>query len=299
VVSLKKLIPPLAGALLLVATTAHADRPVLHLAFTVTDNSLVDPASAHAAAAPLVRRLGQMAGERVTFAYVPKSEALLEEMKARRVNFAITSSLVYVQLAAELELQPLTLAQTAGKSRFQLQLLVQSSSPIRKVAQLRGKSISINRRHRSGWMFLENQLRRARAGVPSAFFGQIRSPLRTKSVILDLLMGEVDGCVTSDAAISAMAKLNSQVKTRFRVVAHSSPLATPVLFAAKGAPAVEKLRNVALRLHKDTVGRQLLMVFRIERMVPVDKGAFETQRAMVEEHEKRTKPAQDKGRRTR
>jgi hypothetical protein len=87
-----------------------------------------------------------------------------------------------------------------------------------------------------------------------------------------------------------MARLNPQVKTRFRAVARSAPLAMPLIFAVKGAPHIATVKKVLLRLHKDPVGKQLLTVFRTERLVGVGKDAFKTYRALLEAHDKIRKP---------
>jgi ABC-type phosphate/phosphonate transport system substrate-binding protein len=118
--------------------------------------------------------------------------------------------------------------------------------------------------------------------------------------VLDLLLGEADACIVADAVLAAMSELNPRLKSKLHVLHASEPITRLPLFARKGprADEVRRLRSIMLKFHTSKKGKQLLLVFKKERLVPVSDADYDSVRRLFRRYNAlKKKRARIKGRR--
>jgi hypothetical protein len=95
-----------------------------------------------------------------------------------------------------------------------------------------------------------------------------------------LFFGTVDACVVDEVNLSLAKEMNPQLG-QLRVLARSRPMigsviATPV----EPGSFQNELLDTILSLHQDARGRQLLMVFKTDRVVRIQPGDLDSAREL-------------------
>ncbi len=165
-------------------------------------------------------------------------------------------------------------------------LLGNSSSGATTIARLRGKNILVASRNagKTGMVWLEVLLDKEKLGRAAPFFASIKDPDKAQACILPLFFGAVDACVVDEVSLNLAKEMNPQLG-QLRVLARSRPMiesvvATPV----ESRPYQKELIDAMLALHEEPRGRQLLMVFRTDRLVRVQPGDLDSARDLWREY---------------
>jgi phosphonate transport system substrate-binding protein len=178
-----------------------------------------------------------------------------------------------------------TLASQAG-SAYSYLLLVNPSSTATTVEDLRGKNVVTSSRSRwnvSG-MWLEVLLAKGNLGRASSFFSSFKTTEKSQECVLPLFFGKVDACVVGEPDLNLAKEMNPQLG-RLRVLARSRPmvegvLATPV----EPTPGRKELIDAILGLNLDPRGRQVLQLFRTERVVRIQPGDLDSARELFADY---------------
>ncbi|MGA2267746.1 MAG: PhnD/SsuA/transferrin family substrate-binding protein [Bryobacteraceae bacterium] len=205
----------------------------------------------------------------------------LESHSAELVMLGVTD---YLELESSGLIVPvLTDARSAqGGAFYSYVLLVNPSSGATTMASLRGKNILVGSRGagKTGMAWLEVVLGKEKFGRAAPFFASIKAPDKAQACILPLFFGSVDACVVDEVSLNLAKEMNPQLG-QLRVLARSRPLiesviATPV----ESRPYQKELIDAMLSLHEDPRGRQLLMVFKTDRLVRIQPGDLESAREL-------------------
>lgn len=277
-------------ALLATGQLAHAKQPDIRVAFTYIGLYWVDRSTVRAAARPLIKLLTEKSqttyslSARVGSDFADETQ-LLDQLKSGAINVAFTSSLQYVKLAEQVKLRPLVRSQAFGKSSFKLMILTRKGGASTLKA-LKGKRISLYGGDPLNRLYLTVALHRQGLGPPEGHFKAINVKQKPQSAVLDLLLGAADACVVTDVLLNTMAQLNPQLPKKLAPVATSKEFANAPLFATKHVARrhFKVLRQMPTKMHQSRTGRQLLLIFRMERMVPASEGDYASFRALWREY---------------
>ena len=169
-----------------------------------------------------------------------------------------------------------------GGSLYSYALLIDPTSGLTGIAGLRGKKIMTFSRGTSntGTAWLDVVLSKEKLGRATSFFASVQSTDKAQSCILPLFFGAVDACVVDEISLALATEMNPQLG-RLRVLAKSRPLiellvCTPVERAFYHKELIDGL----LSLHEDPRGRQMLTVFRTDRLVPIQPGDIDSSREL-------------------
>jgi len=171
-------------------------------------------------------------------------------------------------------------------------ILVNPSSTARTIEDLRGKNVLTS--SRSAWnvagMWLEVLLAREKLGRAASFFASVQATEKSQGCILPLFFGKVDACVVGEPDLNLAKEMNPQLG-RLREVARSRPMiegviATPV----EPTPGRKELIDAILGLNTDPRGRQVLELFKTERVVRIQPGDLDSARELYTDY-RRLEPA--------
>jgi len=278
----------LLGVALLAAPSARAEGPEVSIAINLGGEVWVEPTTVEASLKPLfdaVARTAKVTYSLRTAATVSDLHRMLAEGVA---NLGGSSPLTFVQLAEKLKLRPVIKPVVAGSSDFRLLLLVRRSSGIARLEQLKGKTISLPEApvvHQVYWdVFV------AREGIrrPAGFFAGIKKKKKLESSVLDVFLGEADACLIADVVYRAMVELNPQLAKDLVAIHTSTAFSNFPLFATpKMRPDVLERGATALTtLHFTKDGRQLLLMFKIDRLVRTQTSDYKTTFELWEAYKK-------------
>lgn len=180
-----------------------------------------------------------------------------------------------------------------GEIRYPYILLVNRASPATSVADLRGRNVSLYSRGGSNTaqVWIEVLLGQERLGRAASYFGSMKESDRAQSCILPVFFGKVDACVVDATSFHLARELNPQLGS-LRVLAQSPPLVENVIATPLQPHRYQQeLIDAILSLHEDAAHRQLLMVFRTERVVRPRDGDLAPVRTLWHDYRRLTSGA--------
>jgi phosphonate transport system substrate-binding protein len=207
-----------------------------------------------------------------------------ERLESHSVELVVMGITDYLELeSSRLVVPVLTDSRNAqGGALYAYLLLVNPSSGTTTIASLRGKNILVSSRggHNTGMAWLDVLLGKEQLGRAVSFFASIKAPDEAQACILPLFFGTVDACVVDEINLNVAKEMNPQLG-QLRVLARSRPMIESVIATPTELhPFQKELIDAMLSLHEDPRGRQLLMVFKTDRLVRIQPGDLEPAREL-------------------
>ena len=169
-----------------------------------------------------------------------------------------------------------------GGGLYSYLLVVKGSSGATSIASLRGKNLLAFSRNgaNTGIAWIDVLLGKEKLGRAASFFVSVKVPPKAQTCVLQVFFGTADGCVVDEVNFDLARELNPQLG-QLQVLARSRPMIESVVATpADDFPYRKDLIDSILSLHADPRGRQLLMVFKTERIVPLQPGDIESAREL-------------------
>jgi phosphonate transport system substrate-binding protein len=169
-----------------------------------------------------------------------------------------------------------------GGALYSYVLLGNPASATTTIASLRGKNILVSSRNASntGLAWIDVVLGKEKLGRASSFFASIKISDKPQACILPLFFGTVDACVVDEVNLDLAKELNPQLG-QLRVLARSRPMIEGLIaMPAEPYPYQKELMDAMLSLHEDPRGRQLLTVFKTDRLLRIQPGDLDAGREL-------------------
>ena len=169
-----------------------------------------------------------------------------------------------------------------GGGQYSYVLVVNGSSAATSLAGLRGKNILAFSRNgvNTGIAWVDVLLGKEKLGRAASFFASVKVPAKAQACVLPVFFGTVDACVVDEVNLDLAKEMNPQLG-QLKVLARSRPMIESVIATpAEEGPFRKDLIDSILSLHQDPRGRQLLMVFKTERVVRLQPGDIDSAREL-------------------
>ncbi len=262
---------------------SKADLVVAYSPKSMTD---VDPKDAMAAFKLYVQELAKSSGKSASSYPFDSVEAVMKEVEKGNVDLVSMSSLEYQRLKNRNLLEPALARARGGKATCRYLLLTHQKSSYTKLADLRGKKISVVKGAELGTFYIDTMLHRQRLGEAKEFFSQIDEKVKPSQVVLSVFFGQADACIIDDVQYGTMAEMNPQLEKGLKVLSASPELVEAVSFFRKGTDEETKRLTfqAAKELKTHSRGKQILMLFKMDDLVPVREADLAAVRDLVKEH---------------
>jgi len=207
----------------------------------------------------------------------------------------------YLELEGSGLMNPVMTDARSGQSAapYSYLLLCNPSSDTTTLAGLRGKNILVCSRSGSntGLAWIEVLLNKEKLGRAGAFFNSVKTTEKSQACILPLFFGKVDACIVDEVNLDLAKEMNPQLG-RLKVITRSRPLIESVVgVPVEPHPHQKELIDAMLSLQEDALGRQLLMVFKTGRLVPLRPGDLDSARELWRDYSRLsgTQPSHPQG----
>lgn len=248
----------------------------------------VDVKDATAAMRTYLAELGRSVGLHAESHIYGSLDDLIKDVKTGKIDMFAVRTLDYLRSATQLRGLPAITNVRNNKSTVRYLVLVPSSAPVSKLADLRRKRMSLVRGDDVGPLFLNLQLIKAGCPEMKDFFSSIEEKPKPSQLILSVFFGQSDACLVEDTAFRTVAELNPQVGTKLKVIAESPDYMTSLSFFRPGlAEDMRKLvLDTASRLGDNPRGKQILMLFKCDSLATPKESDMDSLRAMIAEYER-------------
>jgi ABC-type phosphate/phosphonate transport system substrate-binding protein len=167
-------------------------------------------------------------------------------------------------------------------------LLVNPSSAANTIGDLRGKNLLACSRGGSntGIAWVDVLLGKGKLGRAASFFASIKVPPTAQGCILKVFSGAADACVVDEIDLQLAMEMNPQL-ARLRTIARSRPmLESLIVTPIEPHPYHKELFDALLTLHENPRGRQMLMVLKADRLLPILPADLESARELWRDFER-------------
>jgi len=219
--------------------------------------------------------LGDSLGSAVEFVQRGTYAQVLDALRASQIDVAWICGYPYVLHQAELRL--VAVPQWRGRPVYQSYLLAGAESPLRSLAELRGRTFAYSDPlSNSGFLYVQHLLR-AQGLDPGRFFGRTFFTHSHRHVVEAVAAGLADAGAVDGYVWETLVELHPGLAGRTQVL-HRSPEFgfPPIVAAAKTAPEqVRRFRAALVEMTTDPAGRSVLAELRLDRFVAGDPALFQ------------------------
>lgn len=283
------------GALLsLCAFSASAAGPAeFHLSMGYSNRGVFNAnrQDARAALAVLTRKIVQnnsWTGESHVYDTLDEME---RDVREKRVHLLGILPDEYLELKKKVPLDPIAAAQGEKGVNFGLVLLVRKDSGIRTLGDLKGRSIAITGRSRHlGNIYhtwLETLMMKAGYGwQEESFFSNVKLVQDPTQVIMPVFFHQTDACVATRQLFENAAELNPQIEQKLAPIAAIDNLSPGLIVIDQRLPAgiKRKLTQIITSLHETPEGRQMMLMFKVTKLIPYRREYLAGTEALLSEN---------------
>ncbi|HOP39780.1 MAG TPA: PhnD/SsuA/transferrin family substrate-binding protein [Geobacteraceae bacterium] len=187
------------------------------------------------------------------------------------LDFILFSSIDYLKLRDLAKSVPILVGSNdVGESREYL-LVVRNDSGIKTVKDLRGKRIALlaEKQGSQGSIWLDVLLMRNGAWNRDAFFLRVLESTSYPRAVMAAFFDKADAAIVTRGAYETANALNPQVGRRLHVIEKSKDLIGRIscILPSTSKKLRSQLEDVGIHLHESPTGRQILTLFKFDRII--------------------------------
>ena len=236
----------------------------------------VNPSRIIRDAKPLVAYLERETGREVALTVPTNYAAVVEAMVNDQVDFAYLGAFTYVQAHARAGVVPVV--QREIDRRFHSLLITRADSPIRQLADLKGKQFAFGDVNSTSGHLMPSYFLRAAGYDPKAFFGRVIYSGGHDATAFAVANGKVDAGAIDETVYRRLLEKGVIKPGQLRVFYTTPAFVDYVWAARKGLPAPvrERLKQAFLKLDADTPSDKVLLgLLRGEKFVPANDADYD------------------------
>jgi len=203
-------------------------------------------------------------------------EDLKKDINSGYINYFNVSTEAYYQLDLNSDFIPFLSGTNHPSQNFTYYYLVTSvKNNIKDLKQLEGKKICISRfnEHLIGSYWIKSLVRDE---VGAALYKTINFQTINQNENEDLLsvfFNKSDYAVISQSAFDIACELNPEIRKRIKILRSSGPVVNGLFVYRKGINpnTVKAIKEIALDIHLDNEGKQILNLFKIHKIISITK----------------------------
>ncbi len=215
-------------------------------------------------------------------------DEMIQAVQQAQVDLIAMTTQEYLDLKDAIPLQPAYTA-VVGKTQFdRLVLITHRDSPIKSVADLKGKLLNLEN-YGSGELanlWLDCLLLRQKLPPAGSFLHEIRTFDKASPAVLPVFFQKVDACITREYSLNVLSELNPQIGKSLRILEQSPFYQRGMVCFREGFNKdwQDEITRSAFRLHESTKGQQILTLFKIDRIIPFDASSVTSVQELMQEH---------------
>jgi len=193
---------------------------------------------------------------------------------AKKVDMALLLSDEFLELKDRVPLDPTSVSTRNDSVYEQVGIWVRRDCGIRTVAELRNKRLYVQRGLYGPLLQYWVETLLMKEGVHddgSGLFSNMKKVEKPSHAVLPVFFRQADACVVSSSSFKLANELNPQLAQDLEMIVQSPDMAGGgILCFRRDYPQKRKeiIQEAFWSMHKETEGRQIFTLFRIDRFVP-------------------------------
>ncbi len=224
--------------------------------------------------------------------YYDNLSEMASELKKGKLHVACLPPEEFMLLRDRAPLEPILSTSTSNGHEAELLLLVRRDSGIRAFGELRNRSIVIPKSP-SGTnsmfrVWIEIMLMRAGFKNFDSFFSTTKETQTASRVVMPVFFRQADACVVTRDVFNLTRELNPQIGVELTVIANITKLSQGIISVNQKLPEdiKKKISQAFLALRESPDGKQLLMLFQVNTVVPFRPEYLHAMEELFGEHQR-------------
>lgn len=205
-----------------------------------------------------------------------------------RLDVVVLHSFDFVELREMAPVEGRVMGIRKGENANTYVLLANSDKQLKSIADLQGKQIlvDVGQSKSAPKAWLDLRLNEISAPPTQVFFSDTKWLLKPSKVVLPVFFGRSDACLVRDIAYQTMVEMNPQINKTLKVIERTPDFCPGVVCVRSDIDDETKdlITQSVLSLRDDTKGRQLLLLFQVDDVIPYDPKAIEPMEEVMRKH---------------
>ncbi len=218
------------------------------------------------------------------------TQEIERDLKAGTVDVLALMPEEFLYLRKRVPLEPLALTAFDSGSSVEILLVTRKDSSISRIGDLRNRSIVMPAKIRQNgtlyYVWIETLLLREGAREMGQYFSSVVEARSASQILPPVFFRKADaGLVISDT-FDVARELNPQMGRELKVIARIKGLAGGIIAIRRDFPEErkEKVKQALLTLHEDPEGKQMFVIFQLNRLVPYRPECMKATETLLAEH---------------
>ena len=207
-----------------------------------------------------------------------------------KLDIIILGSAEYLRLRNRDLIEPVLAPNSYNSCLQNYILLIRKDSGINELAQLRNGRLLLvlGGEGELPKVWLETLFLKEGLGNATAFFKEIKPVEKASKAVLPVFFRQADVCLATSRSFDSLKELNPQIGNELVALRISPNLLRGLVCFRKSRTEKDKKRTLdsMLRMHEDPPGKQIMLLFREERLVPFQDAYLESAKNLLLEFEK-------------
>jgi ABC-type phosphate/phosphonate transport system substrate-binding protein len=218
------------------------------------------------------------------------STEIEKDLKTRKLDVVALTPDEFIQLKARTPLEPVMVTVAGKNHEVELLLLARRESGLKRFAELKNMAVALpaeSSQYSSMYRtWAENLVMKEGAGSLESFFSSLKETRNASQAVMAVFFRKADACVVSCHTFEVMTELNPQIARELKVIASISRLAGGVIVLRQDLPEgrKQKVSQALMTLHEDQEGRQMFVLFQLNRLAMFRPEYLKGTEALYEEH---------------
>jgi ABC-type phosphate/phosphonate transport system substrate-binding protein len=210
------------------------------------------------------------------------------DVDARKIDLAVLASNELFGIRKKALFEPALISVRSASVYEDLLVVTRKDNGMKGIKDLQDKRFIILRGQYGAVIttWLETLLMKEGFQNPRHFFSSIKEVKKASQAALPVFFKQADACLLNRHAFDLLAELNPQLRTELMPIARFDGIAGGILSFRGDYNEQDKetVRDMLGTLHQDPQGKQLLMLFKVDQLVPFKPEYLNAEGTLLKEH---------------
>jgi len=277
-----------------VLTVQKAEGEETHLRLGYTGSAFQDSKSndIKAAVSVLIRKIAWKYFGKSEAQYFDNSLEMVAALKNGKVQVLCGPAEEYMGFRNLAPVEPILVTSSSSNHEIELLLLVRKDSGIKSLSDLKNKTLILplqNPKTKNFFLlWIETMLMRKGYSSIESYFSSVKESKTASLGIMPVFFRQADACVVTRHILNLTVEMNPQLGKELVPIASIDKLSSGVISVDRrlSDDTKEKIKQAFLNLSNSPDGRQLLMLFLVNKFIPFRPEYLTNTESLFTEHQR-------------